>query len=42
MKKVMNIREFEEWLDQMDNRLEEANKNGRPLIIEDLFVNSDK
>ena len=38
----MTIREFESWLDQMDNRLEEANKNGRPLIIEDLFVNSDK
>ena len=38
----MNIREFEMWLDEMDNRLEEANKNGRPLIIEDLFVNSGK
>ena len=42
MKKVMTIREFESWLDQMDNRLEEANKNGRPLIVEDLFVHSGK
>jgi hypothetical protein len=32
MKKVMTIREFEAFLDEMDNRLEEANKNGRPLI----------
>jgi len=38
----MKIKEFEDWLDEMDNRLKEANKNGRPLIIEDLFVNSDK
>ena len=38
----MTIKEFEKWLDEMDNRLEEANKNGRSLIIEDLFVNSDK
>ena len=38
----MTIREFESWLDQMDNRLEEANKNGRPLIVEDLFVHSHK
>jgi len=42
MKKVMTIREFEAFLDEMDNRLEEANKNGRPLIVEDLFVNSGK
>jgi hypothetical protein len=33
---VMKIREFEMWLDEMDNRLEEANKKGVPLIIEDL------
>ena len=32
----MTIREFEAFLDEMDNRLEEANKNGRPLIVEDL------
>ena len=38
----MTIKEFEKWLDEMDNRLEEANKNERPLIIEDLFVNSGK
>jgi len=38
----MKIKEFEDWLDEMDNRLKEANKNERPLIIEDLFVNSDK
>jgi hypothetical protein len=38
----MTIREFESWLDQMDNRLEEANKNGRPLIVEDLLVHSGK
>jgi len=38
----MTIREFESWLDQMDNRLEEANKSGRPLIVEDLFVHSGK
>jgi hypothetical protein len=42
MKKVMTIREFEAFLDEMDNRLEEANKNGRPLIVEDLFVYSGK
>jgi len=42
MKKVMTIREFEAFLDEMDNRLEEANKNGRPLIVEDLFIHSGK
>jgi hypothetical protein len=31
---VMTIKEFEEWLDKMDNLLEEANKKGVPLIIE--------
>jgi hypothetical protein len=36
MKKVMTIREFESWLDEMDNRLKEANEKGVPLIIEDL------
>ena len=38
----MTIREFESWLDEMDNRLEEANKKGRPVIVEDLFVHSAK
>ena len=32
----MKIREFEMWCQEMDNRLEEANKKGIPLIIEDL------
>ena len=32
----MTIREFESWLDEMDNRLKEANEKGVPLIIEDL------
>lgn len=32
----MNIREFEKWLDEMDNRLEVANKKGVPLIVEEV------
>lgn len=38
----MFISEFESWLDEMDNRLEEANKNGVPLIVKDLSVQSKK
>jgi hypothetical protein len=30
------IQEFEMWLGEMDNRLQEANKKGVPLIVEDM------
>ena len=30
------IQKFEMWLDEMDNRLEEANKAGVPLMVEDM------
>ena len=30
------IQQFEMWLSDMDNQLEEANKKGVPLIVEDM------
>ena len=30
------IQEFEMWLGEMDNRLQEANKKGVPLIVEEV------
>jgi hypothetical protein len=30
------IQKFEMWLDEMDNRLEVANKNGVPLMVEEM------
>ena len=30
------IQEFEMWLGEMDNRLQEANKKGVPLIVQDM------
>ena len=30
------IQEFEMWLGEMDNRLQEANKKGVPLIVHDM------
>ena len=33
------IQEFEMWLSNMDNKLEEANKKGVPLIVEEIKYN---
>lgn len=30
------IQEFEMWLSHMDNQLQEANKKGVPLIVQDM------
>ena len=30
------IQQFEMWLNEMDNRLEKANKGGVPLIVEEI------
>lgn len=30
------IQKFEMWLSHMDNKLEEANKNGVPLMVEEM------
>ena len=33
------IQEFEMWLGDMNNRLQEANKKGVPLIVEEIKYN---
>ena len=35
------IQQFEMWLDEMDNRLEVANKAGVPLIVEEMGLKSN-